>query len=141
MTVTLHLGVLDVPYVEHKGLTTGDVAEFIEAKYGLLEAFAGAHLQEIADDMAEGVAGAIENLLLGAPATDPFAAAMSKTADRMRQFVTSGEAESLVPGAPTQAALDGVNHRLKIKRGARRPSFVDTSLMISSYKAWVEGDL
>jgi len=49
------------------------------------------------------------------------------------------EVEKLgIPGVPTKAALRGVNHRLKhpYRRRGARPSFVDTSLYMSSFKAW-----
>jgi hypothetical protein len=132
----LHLGVLDVPYSNATGVTTGDVAEFIEEKYGLLEKFVEVHEADIADDLAQSVNGSIQSLVAGVQ-IDPFAAATAQIETRMKRFLTSQEAEQVgLQNVPTQAALKGVNKRLKSKRGARRPSFIDTDLMESSYKVW-----
>ena len=35
----LHLGVIDMPYVEQAGQTTGDVAESLERRYGVMGHF------------------------------------------------------------------------------------------------------
>jgi len=56
----LHLGVHDHPYVGKSGVTTGDVAEWLEGKYHVMEVFAGTYIDEISDAMADNVAGAIE---------------------------------------------------------------------------------
>lgn len=141
-TMKLHLGVIDVPYVDANGITTGDVAEIIEAKYGLLgDGFVPAHEDDIGRIMAESAAGAIEDLITGND-IGPFAEGCAKIATLMKHFVTTQEAERVgLPGVPTLAAIEGVNRRLKLKRGPRRPSFVDSSLMSSAYTAWVTDPL
>ena len=59
----------------------------------------------------------------------------------MKQFISSGEMEKLgYPGVPTKAALMGVNHRLKKKRGPRRVSFIDTGQYQANLTNWVEFD-
>lgn len=137
----LHLGVLDVPYADKDSQTTGDVAEIIEAKYGVLGAFAEHYESQIADILAESVAGTIESAIAGVD-LNPFAAAMSQIEDKMKQFIVTQEAEQVgLPGVPTQAALQGVNHRFKFNQGPRRPSFLDTTLMVASYRAWVDEPL
>ena len=136
----LHLGVIDYPHGNDGSITTGDLAEILESKYHPMEIYYEEHQNEIAKDLADSVAGAIESLMLGAPPSlDPFGEANTNIANGFKRFIAEGELEKLgYPGVPTQAALDGVNHRLKIKRGPRRPSLIDTSQYVDSAVAWVE---
>lgn len=165
MGLTLHLGVIELPYVEAPtpqtrlpkarkgkqrprkppvakagGQTTGDVADILERKYHVMETFYEVHEEEIADDFAQAMAGALEDLLVGAPpSAQPYAAAESALQARFKTFLESKEMDELaVDGVPTKASLRGVNHRLKIKRGGPRPSFIDTGLYESSFVAWIE---
>lgn len=136
----LHLGVVEMPYadVTDSKATTGDVAEILEAKYHIMQIFVERYEQEIADALANSVAGAIENMLLGAPPTNnPFGSAEN---DIRALFVMFLDKEELagIKGVPTKAALDGVNSRLKRRRGARRPSFIDTGLYRTAFMAWME---
>lgn len=141
MTLTLHIGVIDVPYVERESpakmkarvskngrapkklkrhpapehKTTGDVATIIEDKYGLFTTFFEVKELEIASYLEEGLGGMLENILIGGPLiADPFAEGCSKIDESFRNFISSREAEtSGIEGTPTQAAKRGVNHRLK----------------------------
>lgn len=161
---TLHLGVVDIPYVREretvpqrakrikKGrktrsvdrepdqITTGDVAEILEAKYGVMDAFWTRHGQEAVDALTEAIVGQTENLLAGGPVSgSPYAEAESAIEDMFKQFLTQGEIEQMgIEGVPTQAAVRDVNHRLKKGRGKRRPSFVDTGLYQASFAAEVD---
>lgn len=140
MSLTLHLGVVDVPYVDAQGVTTGDVANILEAKYHVVETFYERHQAEVAADLENGLAGALESLMMGAPVSlDPFAAGLQQTEHRFREFLSSREMERLgLPGVPTRAALEGVSHRFKSgKKGKRRPSFIDTGQYQASFAAWV----
>lgn len=162
----LHLGVIEVPYTNgapgpkriRKGRsrrkrapkpnggssgaqTTGDVAEILEAKYHVMETFYDHHEEEIADLFAEGVAGAIEDLVGGAPAhqVDPFAQAAADTEAAFKKYLETEEiADYGVPGVPTKAALQGKSKRFKKGRGPRRPSFIDTGIYENSAKVWME---
>lgn len=164
--LTLHLGVVNIPYSAHehaekvpqakKGKankpkksssagtkTTGDVAEILEEKYGILDTFAFARMPDIAKALEESIAGELETLMMGGrPAGNPFVGAESAISTMMKQFVSSRQIEHMgVEGVPTQAALDGVNHRLKhpyAKGNPRRPSFMDTHLMVNNYVAWFD---
>lgn len=164
--LTLHLGVIDIAYSssdhaakipkakkgkENKPVkassgttkTTGDVAEILEEKYGILDTFAYSRLPDIAKALEESIAGELENMLMGGrPSGNPFKSAESAIATMMKQFVSSQAIEHMgVEGVPTQAALNGVNHRLKhpyAKGNSRRPSFMDTHLMVNSYVAWID---
>lgn len=150
----LRLGVIDIPYstpaAEGKAnkpaavsvgvQTTGSVAEMLEKKYHIFEIFFEEHREDIAKSLEESLSGAIESLAMGAPSgIDPFGAATSGLDAAFKKFLTSREMESLgYPGVPTKAALMGVNHRMKRKRGPRRPSFIDTGMYENSFKAWIE---
>jgi hypothetical protein len=167
MTQILHLGVEDIPYVTTESpansakriraarqgrqpirpaqapglVTTGDVAEELEARYHVIEIFFTLHEQQIADLFAQSLSDSIDDLLAGAPlAKDPYGGAKSEMIKLFRRFIESGEMEKLgYPGVPTRAALEGVNHRLKTTKGARRPSFRDTGLYEASFAAWIDG--
>lgn len=164
MTV-LHLGVIDLPYVEapptpkkpmaqaKRGKankpkkaaqssagteTTGDVATWLENKYGIMQAFADRHLPEIADSLAGSMAGALESLMMGAPAeNNPFGTATSEITQKFKAFLDNREMDGAT-GVPTKAAQDGVNRRLKIKKGPPRPSFIDTGEYQASATSWVD---
>lgn len=163
--LTLHLGVIDIPYVEppsapkrvakagrrprpHKSqsakygnLTTGDVAGFLENRYHVMELFWQLHEQEVADDFANSLSGALETFLMGGPANiDVMGTATSKLEDRFKQMLSQRELDNLgYPGIPTEAAQAGVSHRFKdpYKKRPPRPSFIDTGLYQASFKAWV----
>jgi hypothetical protein len=189
MALYLHLGVVDQPYsahvAEHQkrsvtrtlrggkaksfkaspsgGETTGDVAAILEEKYRLFEVFAN-EVGDVERAIEHSVEGSIETLLSGAPpSTDPFAEATGEIEDAFRIAIDQRIYDGLIPNVPTQAALKGVNHRLKdpYSKGSsnqgkqnfnrywknrllsmgynpERPSFKDTGLLQASFKAWVE---
>jgi hypothetical protein len=171
MPMTLHLGVIDIPYgnptlaplkakkgkitakgkkkkasvkkaASAKTITTGDVAEILEEEYHIMRQFFEMNSGAIVKDLEKSLAGKLESVLLGAlPNGDPFLEGTSKIDERFRRFLTRGDLEKVgYPGVPTQAALRGVNHRLKhpYKRRAPRPSFIDTGLYQANFKSWVE---
>jgi hypothetical protein len=162
----LHLGVIDIPYVEapaapkkiakagrrprpHKkhaakygNVTTGDVAGFIENRYHVMEIFWELHQDAIAADFENSISGAIETLLMGGPANlDVMGTATSQLEDRFKQMLSGRELDTLgYPGIPTAAAEAGVSHRHKsgfTKNRTPRPSFIDTGLYQASFKSWV----
>jgi hypothetical protein len=164
--LTLNLGVVVVPYANEaqpekipqakKGKankpvkpksasgtqTTADVAEILEEKYGVMDTFAFAMLPDIAKDLEESLAGALETLMMGGrPSANPFASAESAITARFKNFLATGAIEHMgIEGVPTQAALDGVNHRLKhpyAKSNPRRESFVDSGMYQSHFIAWM----
>jgi len=160
--LVLHLGVMDVPYFKtptqkvpqakkgklNKPLksatgtqTTGQVAGYLEKKYGLFQSFADLHTPDIAEMLEGSIAGALETLAMGgSPKSNPFGSATSKIEKLFKfQYLDKEEiAQTGAPGVPTQAAKDGVNHRMKGGRGPRRPSFIDTGLLQSSVKVWID---
>lgn len=164
--LTLNLGIVDVPYAnppsstktpkakkgkankpikpkaESGTQTTGDVAEYLEKDYGVMQTFYDVKEEQIAKALESSVASALENLMMGSPAIgNPFAEAQDEIEAMFKHFISSQEVEHAgIGGVPTQAALNGVNHRLKhpyAKGNPRRPSFSDTGLYVAKFKAWV----
>ncbi|WP_312773344.1 hypothetical protein [Atlantibacter hermannii] len=138
--ITLHLGVIDIPY-EGEGTTTGDVAERLEEKYRIMQTFFDRYGNEIADLMSNDLAANLENLMAGAPPSrDPLAESMSRVHDLFVAFLDNEEMNGM-PGVPTQRALLGISKRFKNKRGDPRASFVDTGTYQAAMRAWVSGVL
>ena len=133
----LHIGVIDVP--EPEGSTTGNVATILEEKYGLFSHFADSQIDKIAANLTESMLGALESTLQGHPPSNSFAAATSQIDQDFRHFLDIEEMAKLgVPGVPTKAALMGKSIRFKRKVGPRRPSFIDSGVLQTSLKSWVE---
>lgn len=138
--ITFHLGVIDVPY-EDENTTTGDVAEYLEEKYQIMQTFFDRYSNDIADLMANDMAASLENMMAGAPpAKDPLAESMSLIHDLFVAFLDNTEMNGL-PGVPTRRALDGISRRFKNKKGPPRPSFIDTGTYQAAMRAWVSGVL
>ena len=167
---TLHLGVVDIPYVDGPapikklvsrtrsrrhdaalhgsgagsgGVTTGDVAGWLENRYHIMELFFETHHQEITALLAEAMAGQLENLLAGGSSVEinPLAGGTEEIENLFRKFLSDREVETLgIPGVPTQAALKGVSARFKsgYNPKGRRPSFIDTGLYEASFRAWAD---
>jgi hypothetical protein len=166
-SLVLKLGVIDVPYANEaqagkipqakKGKankplkpktasgtqTTGDVAEILEEKYHIMDTFAFARLPDIAKELEDSIAGELETLLMGGRSNpNPFAKAESAIGTMFKTFLETADIEHMgIEGVPTQAALDGVNHRLKhpySKENTRRPSFMDTHAYHDHFICWFE---
>lgn len=139
MTTLLNLGVLDQPY-DLNGITTGEVAQILEDKYGVIAAYWRVHEAENTTALEDSVAGAMETLLMGGRIVDPWARATGVIETGFRRFISSMEAEQVgIPNTPTHAALMGISHRRKraYVRGRRRPSFRDIGLYMASFRAWI----
>ena len=65
--MTLHLGVVDQSYGHAGAKTTGDVAEILEAKYGLFSVFADMQGPGIASEIENSLEGALETMFSAAP--------------------------------------------------------------------------
>jgi hypothetical protein len=149
MTI-LHLGVIDQPYDNSVGATTGMVAEILEDKYHVMEVFFESRVDEVIGALERSIQSALDQLDANVPVENinPFGTATVDIETAFRHFLDSQEIESLgIPGVPTQAALNGVRTSYKNptgnknKRGKRvkhgpRPSFIDTGLYNASMKAW-----
>lgn len=154
---TLHLGVIDQPYRtagKRGAVTTGDVAEFLEARYHIMELFFDMNRDVVERMMADSYAHATATMITmqqhggtGPPSIDPQAEAMGDIKVKFNEFLDKEALAGIVPGVPTKAALAGVSHRFKrpyARRGrggrsrGRRPSFIDTGLYESSFIAWLD---
>ena len=140
---TLNLGVMVIPYRnatdKAESVTTGDVAQWLERRYRIMEVFVRVHHKVIENALAGSVEGALEALIMKRR-IKPFARGTAVIETRFKRFISSREVERVgIPGTPTHAALMGFSHRRKhpYARGPRRPSFRDTGLYMSSFKAWV----
>lgn len=146
MPTILHLGVIDLPYAhDPEGKTTGDVAEILERKYGVMETFFEAYEEPINNEIHKGYEEALESMLMGAPAQDfetILNAGTSGVERLFHEFIETGEAERRsIPGTPTKASLRRRSLRFKAKKATKpRPSFYDTGLYEGSFKARVEFD-
>lgn len=142
MSITLNMGVLDIPYTDtNSKTTTGEVAEILEKKYRVMEGFYELNAQEISDNIAVSLNNALESVALGANPLNinPFAEATSKIETRFKQFLEREELAKLGrSGVPTLAAMKGYSSRLKKRRGSPRPSFIDTGLYEQTFKAWIK---
>lgn len=151
MTITIHLGVIDVPYANAPAtgkrnkksaanITTGDVAEILEHQYGVMEAFVDLNRPKVMQALEDSLQDALEMQLLGGPSGgDLFGPATSAIESEFKQALSERFLDGL-PGVPTKAAEAGVSHRFKhpyAKRPAR-PSFTDTGLYQASMKSWVD---
>lgn len=160
MMPVLHLGVIDVPYVQPPPkrrrrriragqVTTGDVATWLENRYHIMEVFYEEHRDDVVGAaIDESLQGAIESVMLGAPpALDPFGTATSKIEDALKQFIVTGEMDRLgYPGVPTKASQLRASGRRRGARfksasatgtGAAAVSFYDSGLYESSVRAWI----
>lgn len=152
MPLTLHLGVYDLPYSQAPKAkrrkvaigtqTTGDVAGWLEDKYGVMEMFYEMHAEDVvAPALEDAIDGAFEDLLMGAPLdVSIFGSAEGRIDDAFRKALDMKEFDNMIGGVPTAAAERGVDHRKKhpyVKRPARQ-SFIDTGLYQSSFKSWVD---
>jgi|SRR6185312_157237 len=131
------------------GKTTGDIAEIIEGRYGIFSMFTLLHGADIEEKLAEVYEAKLERLLLGGPAaaasaefdTGDFAGEVSVLEGIFKKALDDQEFNGRGPGIPTRAAQHGVNHRLarpSVRGNPARPSFIDTGLLQSSLKIWVD---
>ena len=147
MATVIHLGVVDLPYVEG-GMTTGRLARILEDKYGVMNAFTRRRKTAIQAAIVDSLEGAVESLAMGRNDVRPYAQACSAIAGEFKDFLEKSEIEQMdIAGVPTLAAIMGVSHRFKGKKnkgkgrkgvGVRRPSFIDTGTYSASAIAWVD---
>ncbi len=143
----LNLGVFDVAYTAEPtptgrrkkksagSVTTGDVAEILEAKYGIMQYFFDNHADAIAELVAQRVAGQLENMMMGAPPPTVDEVLLDKIMDMFKHFLDSEEMRGA--GIPTAAAMKGASKRFKRRRGPPRPSFIDSGQFQAAFAAWL----
>ena len=131
----LHLGVVDAAYAED-GETTGEVAQYLEDKFGVMQTFFDMNSGYIADRIENSLAGSIETLVMkGSPQEDIFASGMSDVEHRFREYITMQE-----HGIQLKSEAQGSRFKMQYKKvKAKKIAFVDTGLYRRSFKAWVDG--
>ena len=137
----IHLGVIDIPYVDEASTTTGDVAEKLEEKYHVMEAYANYYAEDIAADLGNAAAIAIEGIIEKKEelATGAWKAFSQNTATRFKKFLTTGKAGQIgIGGTPTVASLTKRSSRMKRSGKPRGPSFVDTGLYRRTMTVWID---
>jgi hypothetical protein len=142
---------------EKRTVTTGEVAEYLENKYHIMRLFVEMQEPVIQMELVESVKSAIINLSLGGQVGDGIGEALNDAVSEIerefRTFLDENELEDAgVPGVPTKAAMNGVNHRFKSKLnnvsmaekqagtrvGVPRVSFIDTGTYQKAFKVWTE---
>lgn len=137
-----------------KTVTTFQVAEMLEANYGVMRVFAELHGREIADAIAKAELRKAELRAAGHP-THKRKQPLAEVEDAFRNYLDSREYER-TSGLAINAAVAGVSHRflhpfsmyvnpkLSGKKQAlhqkamlrkERPAFVDTGLYEASFRA------
>jgi hypothetical protein len=138
----IHIGVTDLPYARRGGVTTGDVAGWLEERYGLFSAFVAMHEKVIQHDIENSLKGAVETMIMrgAGPKRAPLATALTDIEDLFKDSISMQSYDFKIPGVPTLAALKGINHRMKHPYAKRnpRPSFRDTGTFQSSIRAWTD---
>ena len=142
---------------ENRVVTTGQVAEYLENKYHIMRLFVEMQEAVIEMELVESVKSAIINLSLGGQVGDGIGEALNDAVSEIerefRTFLDENELQDAgVPGVPTKAAMNGVNHRFKSKLnnvsmaekqagtrvGTPRVSFIDTGTYQKAFKVWTE---
>ncbi len=123
-----------------EAVTTGDVAQWLENRYHVMEIFFEENQQAIGDSIANTMAGALDNLIDRgvAPGRIFPAEGQGDIQKAFNDFIDLRKMDGIQPGVPTKAAKRGVNHRLKLKKGPERPSFKDTGAYEGAFRAWVD---
>jgi len=140
----IEIDVIERPEPRSK-LTTDDVANILEAKYGLFSNFTEMYTGDIAEILAESISATTENLfkrtfrqIFGGEKPDPYAKGLQEIEDLFKEYLDNEWLTGVVAGVPTKDALRGY-HRMLGKAGrytgVRRPSFVDTATLRNSIKA------
>lgn len=123
--------------------TTGDVAEWLERRYGVMQFFVDEHGDDMIVPALENMmVGQLENLLMGGPIRENVfeEGDFSSIEQAFRKMLDAKELDGRVAGVPTMAAQMGVSHRFShpYARRASRPSFIDTGLYQTNVKVWME---
>lgn len=142
-TVKLRIGVINMPYDYgyDPGKTTFEVAARLERDYHLFSGFYRRYQQDILQEVRDRlVRNFSDTVKYGCPVIADFP--LPQAGRNFNDFLTLQLVEQKGYGLkgwiPTDAALWGVNSRLKLKMGPRRPSFIDGGLLKASTVIWVE---
>ena len=141
----IHFGVVDVAYPQlrskkgrfRKGkiTSTGTIADILEAKYGIMEAFAEIRHVDISKAIAPAMEKYFQSVANGEkPNLRLFEQASNRVRVVFKQFLLEKEMDGLVDGVPTKASLTGKGRR----SGRPGASFVDSGLYSDHMRIWAE---
>ena len=124
------IGVRNLPHGDgdaDEPIGTSELAQILEAKYGIFSAFLAANAKWVNEQIAEAYAGAALSAIANndMPVAPPMVRVAEELAHRLYEEISSGNIEQLDLGpghVPTQAALMGVNHRFKTGLNGVAPS-------------------
>ena len=137
---TLHLGVLDVAYSNDSGaVTTGQVAEFLEADYHVMRVFFETNQERIGEWLAQSMSSEIENLAMGKP-PGQLSVNTEKINERFRDFLAQREWKDVSMQMIAAAEAGDTRRKQSVSKKGRqaRAEFIDTGLYQQSFRAWVD---
>jgi hypothetical protein len=124
-----------------QGKTTSDIANELETKYGIVEAFYELEEDNIIEMLEDAFGEDIEEVMtMEEPKTGIATEETDKIEKRFRTRLNREELHTR-GNVPTLAAQRGISHLRQhpyAKGATSRPSFVDTGLYQRSFRAWVE---
>lgn len=150
----LVLGELEVAYTEASAdgaptvtiTSTGDVAEILERRYGVMQTFFDRRRDKIAGYLADSMANALQDRINGRRGGSPTFEAEQKIEAEFRSFLDANEMDILSVGLAgpeitnphiSAAAAAGSNSRKKSTKSNARPAFVDTGLYRANFRVTV----
>lgn len=147
---SLVLGVEEKTYTDNSGTpkvtTTFNVAKILEKRYHVMQTFFDLRKGQIAEALADDMAGRLEDLFAGGKSkTRKGYRAEQKIETQFRAFIYSNQMQRIalaLTGAPiSAAAVSGVNKRKKhpyAQKNRARPAFVDTTTYVTSFRAQIK---
>lgn len=134
----LHFGFEDRAY-DYEARSATQVAEYLEARYGIVETFWEMKQDRIYDILADVQEKAIEDIAAGKKRKVVLRRPDALKIERIfKSAINNREFDGVVPGAPTAVALSGRSRYRGQRRGSSRASFVDSGTYRDSFRVWVE---
>jgi hypothetical protein len=125
------------------GKSTAQVAQELEARYGIVATFAEMEQDTIANILSEYVAEEVVHYVDGSTPTPTVPDQALKRIERKFQLnLSQRKYDGRISGVPTWAARRGYQHQFArpySKSHGPRPSFVDTGMYQMTFRVWVEG--
>lgn len=134
----LHLGVTDIPYAGKGATTTGEVAEYLEKDFHVMQVFFDRNSGFIAESLENGLAGSLEILMMGQTPKDPFAGAMSKVENRFREYIAQEEHGIMTKQKMQGTGMTGARFKRQYRKAPQKKTvFVETGLYRRNFKSWI----
>ncbi len=134
----IHLAMDEKPY-DYGDMTTGDVAEILEAEYHVMEIFWDKHEADAVEAISDSLSNSFEDQLKGLPfSTTALDVGAKEIEVLFKKFLENKEMDGIVPGVPTGAARLGISHKPKSMRRTPWVSFIDTGLYENNFKCWID---